>query len=79
VRREAQRLQVQEGHSIGSFGVRKAQPQFRIDFELPQRDHFGRVGGSCRFWIEVNPSYRILRDTRDRSGGRRFFPNVLTT
>ena len=40
VRREAHRPQVQEGHSIGSFGVREAQPQFRIDFELPQRDIF---------------------------------------
>ena len=48
VRREAHRLQVQEGHSIGSFGVWEAQPQLRIDFELPQRDRFGRVGGSRR-------------------------------
>jgi len=78
VRREAHRLQVQEGHSIGSFGVWEAQPQFRFDFELPQRDHFERVGGSCRFQVEVNPSFRILRDARQERQAK-VFPNVLTT
>jgi hypothetical protein len=77
-RREARRLQVQEGHSIGSFGVWKAQPQSRKHHELPRRANQGRVGGFRRFWIGVGPSLRILRSKGDRNGSVRVFPNVLT-
>jgi CspA family cold shock protein len=66
-------LQVQEGHSIGSFGVWEAQPQFRIDFELPQRDHFGRVGGSRRFWVAGNRSFRILKAVKNRGAACKGF------
>jgi CspA family cold shock protein len=74
VRLEAHRPQVQEGHSIGSFGVWKAQPQFWNDLELPQRDDFRRVGGSRRFWIEVNRSLRILKTTHKRGTAGNDFP-----
>ena len=72
MRREARRPQVQEGHSIGSFGVWEAQPQFRSNLELPQRAKYGRVGGSRRFWVGVDPSLRILRKHRQERNAKVF-------
>ncbi len=61
-------MHVQEGHSIGSFGVWEAQPQFWNEIELPQRAIYGRVGGSRYFWVGMSPSPRILRIKKDRNG-----------
>ena len=71
-------MQAQEGHSIGSFGVWEAQPQFWIEIELPQRAIIGRVGGSRYFWVGMSPSPRILQIKKRQERPSHGFPTVLT-